>query len=195
MLPITSNPTWKPYPTMPPVQPAWALNGLMAQLGLQTKLEANGNVQFNEPLAQQITAYGSAALPSLQTFLMSAGSIPALVEGLHTAGRLAEAGVPNINNLVPVLVRWNSHPDPIVQMHLLRFYRKIDAPGTVGTVLSTLVHHAVNQYPLQSSPTFNVIADAGETLLTQIARRTADETIQRLRPYLQPTQRSPQPSR
>lgn len=162
---------------------------LVSQLGLQTRVSMEGDVVFNEPLVQQIVSHREMALPHLEAFFNGVFSIPGFLEGLHAVGRLADARVPGVQNLYPALRRWNSHPDPLVQIHLARLYAKINPPQSFGPTLSTLMYHAVNQYPMQASPTYNVTEAVGETVLKQIAERSADATVQRLLPYLQPLYR------
>lgn len=164
----------------------WTLQALVSQLGLQTRLNLDGSVHYNEPLVQQIVSHGGAAIPALESAFWGLSSIPALVEGLYAATKLAEARTPHIGRLSQSLIRWNSHPDPVVQIHLARFYRQINEPNTFGPMLSTLVNQAVQQYATQATPVFNISAETGHTVLEQIAQRTADATVQRLVPYLQP---------
>lgn len=179
-------------PPVPPAvraavpSPAPSLPWLVAQLGVQTRVGMDGQAVFNEPLVQQIVSAREQALPHLQAFFGSVSSIPGILEGLYLAGKLAEARVPGVENLYGSVSRWNSHPDPLVQIHLARFYGKINQPRSFGPVFSTMVYHAVNQYPFQASPTYNVSEAVGETVLKQIAERTADETVKRLLPYIQP---------
>ncbi len=181
-------------PPAAPVSPRSAappLPWLVAQLGVQTRISMDGQAMFNEPLVQQIVAARQQALPHLQAFLGSVSSIPGILEGLYLAGKLADAGVSGVENLYATVSRWNSHPDPLVQIHLAQFYGKINQPRSFGPVFSTLVYHAVNQYPFQASPTYNVSEAVGETVLRKIAERTADETVKRLLPYMQAPQVPP----
>lgn len=162
----------------PPVQQ------LVAALGLYTQIRLDGTVAYNEPLVQQVVAHGSAALNALRPFLAGVTHIPALLEGLYAAEKLQLNGIPTADMLYPALVRWNSHPDPAVQQGLARFYRVSNHPKGFGPMLATLVNYALNQYPMQASPAFNVTEAVGQTVLEQIASRAADLTAQRLLPYL-----------
>jgi hypothetical protein len=175
------------YPTpgasLPNQVSARAMAGV-AQLGTQTRLLMNGSVLYNEPLVQQLVQMGPMVVPALQNFFMSVNSIPALVEGLYVAEKLAERGV-DTTPIAQSTARWNSHPDPLVQMNLARFYRKINNPGTFGPMMATLINQAVNQYASLSSPNYNVSQEVGETVLNQIANRTADVVLQRLTPLWQ----------
>lgn len=158
---------------------------LIMQLGTQTRLPINGIVQFNEPLVQEICRYREQAIPALYQFLSTVQTIPALLEGVHTATRLAKIQVQNTSSLYAAVSRWNTNPDPLVQIYLAGLYREIQEPATFGPMLATLVHRAVTQYPLQSTPNYNITEEVGGTLLQQIASRTADETVKRLIPFLQ----------
>ncbi len=177
----TSRP---PYPPASPYT-GMPLPVLVTHLGTQTRLPISGIIQFNEPLVQEISRYREHAVPVLYNFLSTVQSIPALLEGLHTATRLAKTQVQNASSLYAAVSRWNTHPDPLVQIYLAGLYREIKEPATFGPMLATLVHRAVTQYPLQSTPNYNITEEVGGTLLQQIASRTADETVKRLLPFLQ----------
>lgn len=157
---------------------------VVAQLGTQTRLLMDGKVLYNEPLVQQLVQMGPMVVPALQNFFMSVNNIPALVEGLYVAEKLASRGV-DTAAIAQSTARWNSHPDPLVQMNLARFYRKINNPGTFGPMMATLMNQAVNQYASLSLPNYNVSREVGETVLDQIANRTADVLVQRLTPLWQ----------
>lgn len=175
-------PTWNGSPLSGNIN-AKALFAV-SQLGTQTRLALNGSVFYNEPLVQQLIQMGPAAVPALQQFFQGVNNIPALLEGLYAAEKMAGLGV-NVSSLTASLRRWNSHPDPLVQMNLARFYRRINDPKTLGPVLATLINQAVNQYASLASPSYNVSAEAGETVLDLIANRTADVVLQRLSPVWQ----------
>jgi hypothetical protein len=157
---------------------------VVARLGTQSRLLMDGSVLYNEPLVRQIVQMGPTAIPALQNFFMSVNNIPALLEGLYTAERMASLGM-DVRSLTPAIARWNTHPDPLVQMNLARFYRKINDPGTFGPMMATLVNQAVNRYASLASPNYNVSKEVGETVLDQIANRTADVLMQRLNPFWQ----------
>lgn len=175
---------------LPPIQDPLPL---VARLGLQTKMLMDGNVLYNEPLVQSLVNCREMAIPALKTLFQSTNNTPVLLEGLYAAGKMAEAKVNNLEELYPALTRWNSHPDPTIQMHLARFYRKINEPKTFGPMLSTAVNYAVNMYPMSSSSSYNVTEEVGSTLLDQIARRTAQETVRQLLPFIQNKPFQPMP--
>lgn len=158
--------------------------GLMPWLGSRTVIGMNGLVQFNEPLVNRIVRYGADAVPAMYRFLSTVQYVPALLEGLYTAQRLAQAGIKEAAGLYPAVSRWNTNPDPLIQIYLSGFYRHINIPTTFGPMLSTLINQSVNRYPLQSSPTYNITEEVGGTVLQQIAEHTANETVRRLLPYL-----------
>ena len=157
---------------------------LAARLGLQTQMLMDGKVLYNEPLVQSLVNCREMAIPALKTLFQSTSNTPVLLEGLYAASKMADARVNNLEQLYPALTRWNSHPDPTIQMHLARFYRKINEPKTFGPMLSTAVNYAVNMYPMSSSSSYNVTEEVGATLLDQIAQCTAQETVRQLLPFL-----------
>lgn len=166
---------------------------MIAQLGQQTRIGSNGLVQFNEPLLARIVAQREQAVQPLYAFLASASSIPAFLEGLQAAERLAEAGVAQTASLYPAVSRWNTHPDPLVQIYLAGFYREIHNPSTFGPMLATLVNQSVARYPLQSTPAYTITEEVGGTLLEQLADYTAQRTLEKLQPFLPPPAATAQP--
>ncbi len=184
-----ANPSLAPTPPslLAPPDPM----ALVARLGLQTQTQLDGRVLYNEPLAQSLANCREAAISPLKTLFQSASATLPMVEGLYAAEKMAELNVKGLEQLYPALARWNSHPDPMIQMHLARFYRKINEPKTFGPMLSTAVNYAVNMYPMSSSASYNVTEEVGATLLEQIATRTARETVRQLLPFLQPKAQQP----
>lgn len=182
--PVMQHPPLWGQPPQLSQQAGFGLPALINQLGTQTHIGLNGIVQFNLPLVQQIAAHKEQALPELYRFLSTTPSIPALIEGIYTAEQMTEAGVQNVASLYPAVSRWNTNPDPLVQIYLAGLYRELNIPTTFGPMLSTLVNRSVDQYPLQSSSAYNITEEVGGTLLQQIADTTADETVKRLLPYL-----------
>ncbi|MBY0451150.1 MAG: hypothetical protein K2X01_11055 [Cyanobacteria bacterium] len=166
-----------------------SLVSLCSQLGQGLSARPDGTLLPNEPLIRSIIQYRDAAVPVLSNILNQAGygipypSVPAIVETLYTAQRLAQAGV-NTESLYPAASRLNTHPDPLVQIYLAGFYRQLKEPAAFGPMLSTLINQAVTQYPHPLS-SWNVSEEVGGTVLQQIANRTAEETVRRLQPYLQ----------
>ena len=171
-----TNWTQHPYYTHP-------LYGWVNQLGRQTQLHINGMVQFNMPLIQQILPYREQTVPYLHQFLSQARTIPQFVEGIYTAELLAENGVKGIEQLYPVTSKWNTNPDPIVQIYLAGLYREMNIPTTFGPMMATLINQSINRYPMQSSPTYNITEEVGGTILQQIADRTANQVIKQLKSF------------
>lgn len=175
------------------VRPAGSANSLLSlssQLGLGLSTRPDGTLLPNEPLIQALIQYREAAVPVLSNILNQAGygipypSVATIIETLYTAQRLAQTGV-NTESLYPAASRLNTHPDPLVQIYLAGYYRQLKEPAAFGPMLSTLINHAVTQYPHPLS-SWNVSEEVGGTVLQQIANRTAEETVRRLQPYLQP---------
>lgn len=193
-----------PYPTLPPSMPSGTIPApnygmpqgfppappdpaiLVAQLGMNTRLSVDGSVQYNEPLVQTVVNMREGALPALNLLLSSTSRTATILEALHTATKMAENGVQGVERIYPVAARFNNHIDPAVQVHLARFYGKINEPKAFGPMLSTAIHYAANQYPMGSYAAYQFTEEAGAALLNQIARLTARETVRQLLPYLKP---------
>lgn len=167
----------------PPVDPA----SLVAQLGLGAKLGVDGSVQYNLPLVQQVVSLREKALPALNLLLNSTSSTATIMEALHAATLMAENGVQGVEKLYPAAARFNHHIDPAVQVHLARFYGKINEPKAFGPLLTTAIHYAANQYPAGSYAASQFTEEAGKSFLNQLARLTAQETVRQLLPFLRPT--------
>ncbi len=188
----TGRPSIGPFQHSGAVRPAANAAGLVSlcsQLGQGLSVRPDGTLQPNEPLIRSIIQYREAAVPLLSNILSQAGygipypSVATIVETLYTAQRLAQSGV-NTESLYPAASRLNTHPDPLVQIYLAGLYRQLREPAAFGPMLTTLINHAVTQYP-QAPSSWNVSEEVGGTVLQQIANRTAEETVRRLQPYLQ----------
>jgi hypothetical protein len=177
------------YPAMPmkPLSPAPADPvTLVAQLGMNTHVGVDGLTQFNEPLINRLVSLREKALPPLHLLLKSTNTTTTILEALYAATRLAENGVFGVETLYPAAAHLNSHIDPSVQMQLARFYGKINEPKAIGPMLNTAIHYATNQYPMGSYAAYRFTEEAGEAILNQVARKTAQETVRHLLPYLRP---------
>ena len=163
---------------------AHPLYNLINQLGMRTQINVNGVVQFNRPLIQQILPYREQALPYLYQYLSTVQNMQGFIEGVYAAEELAETGTQNVASLYPAVSRWNTNPDPLVQIYLAGFYRELNIPTTFGPMLATLINQSVNRYPMQSSPMYNITEEVGGTVLQQIADRTADEVIKQLKGFV-----------
>ncbi len=171
------------------------LNSLVQQLGRQTQMGSNGIVQFNQPLVQAIVSYGAEAVPALENQLRQA--IPKMnqaslnkqilfpvIESIFTAQELLKSGVLEARRLYDTTSFLNTHPNPILQIYLAGFYRQLTGrPEAFGPMLSTLMQQSQRQYP-QSNPALNPSEEVGGTVLSMIAKASAEETVKQLLPYL-----------
>ncbi len=191
------------YPTVPiqtllpmPGYPSLLspLGSLIRQLGQQTRISPQGIVQLNTPLIQAIVSYKSQAVPLLGNFLQQQvfeinqnrpQKLPQVIEALYTADQLLEAGVVEAGELYGITSALNTHPNPILQIYLAGFYRKLNRPEAFGPMLSSLVHQAQTQY-YQPLPMLNPSEEVGGTVLSMIAKASAQETVKQLLPYLSP---------
>jgi hypothetical protein len=164
-------------------QAAWTLQlqGLVSQLGAQATVGMDGNVHLNGPLIDTLVNYREATPPVLYNTLANTYNLMTLVEGLYTAQRLAETRVSNVEMLYGATQRLHSHPHPLVQIYLAGFYRALNAPHTLGPLLSMLVKNAVMPGPPVPSA-FDPQEEIGGAILDLIARKSASETLRLLRP-------------
>lgn len=187
-LPAASRPPQAPQAPMatsptPQQQTAWTLQlqGMVSQLGAQATVGMDGNVHLNGPLIDTLVNYREATPPALYNTLANTYNLMTLVEGLYTAQRLAEAGVSNVGMLYGATQRLHQHPHPLVQIYLAGFYRALNAPHTLGPLLSMLVKNAVLPGPPIPSA-FDPQEEIGGAILDLIARKSATETLRLLRP-------------
>lgn len=183
----------QPYPSMPyrpmlPMapQPPADPTTLVSRLGMEARLGVDGQAQYNEPLVQNIVTLRESALPALNLLLRSTNTTTTILEALHTATKMAESGVSGVEKLYSATAHLNNHIDPAVQVQLARFYGKINEPKAIGPILNTAIHYATNQYPMGSQAAYQFTEAAGEAIVNQVARRTAQETIRQLLPFLRP---------
>ena len=161
---------------------------LVAQLGLQTYQDTAGMIHFNEPLIQQIVRLREGALPALAQFLqqripfVDRNPLP-IIEALRTAEILSDAGVFQVKQLYEQTSHLNTNPNPLLQIYLAGFYRKINQPETFGPMLSSLMNYTLTQYT-NNHPHLNPTEEVGGTVLSQIAKASAAETVKQLLPYL-----------
>lgn len=179
-----TSPAVSPWPQAQ-LQQQWVLQmqGLVSQIGKQTALKPDGNVFLNYPLIETIVRQRENAVPFLCQYLSGAQTMLTMVEGLYTAQRLAEERVQNVQMLYGVTQHWHNNPHPLVQIYLSGFYRKLNAPQSLGPLLSMLVKNAVTPGPAIPAA-FNPQEEVGGAILDLIANKAADETLRRLQPYL-----------
>lgn len=175
-------------PVMAPPSP---LPGWIYQLGSQTQLGADGLVRLNLPLVETIVRFREAAVPLLCQFLAGTQNILAMAEGLYTAQRLAEERVSNVGMIYGVTKHWHTQPHPLVQIYLSGFYRKLNAPETLGPLATMLLRNALQPGP-PIPPAFDPQEEVGGAILDLIAHKAADETMRRIQ-YLQAQQAAQRP--
>ncbi len=170
--------------------PVSGVEALVAQLGQHTRMGPNGMIQFNQPLIQSLVNYGEQTVPALEQFLRQTipqvnHRLPQVLEAIFTAEQLLEAGVVGARRLYDVTSYLNTHPSPLLQIYLAGFYRELNRPEAFGPMFSTLMHQTQNQYH-QQNPILNPTEEVGGTVLSMIAKASADETVKQLLPYLSP---------
>jgi len=157
---------------------------LVARLGSRTQILPNGLIEFDEPLITQITHFHERAIPPLVAMFKKPPSDRALLEGIRVAEKLADAHTPGVESLYAPLSRWNTHPNPLIQIYLAGLYRRLNLPATVGPMMATLIHQSVMNYPAQGSPANNITEEVGGTILQQFADTTAQSVMKQLMPWL-----------
>jgi hypothetical protein len=162
-----------PYPVYHAPQ-AYPIQSLTPYLGQYTYMYANGNLQLNLSLVEQIAACREAAVPALYGFLSQSQNILAICEALYTAQRLCETGVQGVGQLYGATQFLHNNPHPLVQIYLSGFYRKLNAPETFGPLLTMLMRNALQPGPPVPG-TFNPQEEVGGAILDLIANKAAEK--------------------
>lgn len=164
----------KPMPMVPVETYVW-------RLGVSTRLDPqNGNVLLNFPLIESLVKYRKAVIQPLFKLLQSSTNGYQIIEGLYLAQRLAEEKVKGVNALYPAAARFNYTQDPLIQVYLAGFYRKLDVPDSFGPLLEMAWRHAQQPRTQAFQTGLNPMEEIGGTLLQQIANHTARELAKRI---------------
>ncbi|MBY0403853.1 MAG: hypothetical protein K2X66_08135, partial [Cyanobacteria bacterium] len=152
----------------------------VSQLGSQTQIRSDGLVQLNLPLIETLVRYREGVVPVLYQWMSMAQNpvsphLMVMVESLYLAQRLAEEGVSNVSMLYGITKHWNHTPHPLVQIYLAGFYRKLNAPETLGPLFQLLMKNALQPGP-PIPPAFDPQEEIGGAILDLIARKAAEET-------------------
>jgi hypothetical protein len=167
---------------LPSPYPPQMMGPSVWQLGLNTRIDPiTRNVLLNYPLIESLVKSGASVIQPLYTLLNSSMNTLQIIEGLYLAQRLAEEKAPQIKQLYMATTRFHYSQDPLIQIYLAGFYRKLKAPETFGPMASMFLRQA--QYPFPQYPsTLNPLEEMGGTLLQQIAEQTADVLQKRGQP-------------
>jgi hypothetical protein len=138
-----------PYPVYHAPQ-AYPIQSLTPYLGQYTYMYANGNLQLNLSLVEQIAACREAAVPALYGFLSQSQNILAICEALYTAQRLCETGVQGVGQLYGA------------------------TQETFGPLLTMLMRNALQPGPPVPG-TFNPQEEVGGAILDLIANKAAEK--------------------
>ena len=171
--------SWFPAPitTRPYTQPPMVYgNRYVAELGMNTRINpANGLVQLNNELIESLANQGTRVLPGLHQIFNTSPHRLQLVEGLYLAQRLAEKKTPGINQLYGSTTRLQFTTDPLLQVYLAGFYRKIDEPAAYGPMMEMMLRHSQRpvwerQREIQQTG-INAVEEIGGTLLAYNTRQ------------------------
>lgn len=148
-------------------------------LGTATRIHPhNSNVLMNLPLIEALARQKGAVVQPLGRLLYSSMHRLQIIEGLYLAQRLAELKAPGVKSLYAATTRFQYSTDPLVQVYLAGFYRKLNVPESFGPMLEMLVRQA--QQPPRYQPGLNPMEEVGGTILQQLAEHSAAEVLKRL---------------
>lgn len=152
------------------------------QLGLKARIHPyTGNVVLNYPLIESLAKHRQHVIPPLFQLLSSSMQPMQIVEGLYLAQRLAETKTPGVQQLYAAAARFNYTNDPLIQVYLAGFYRKLNVPEAFGPMLEMALRHAQQPRTTPFQVGLNPMEEVGGTLLQMMVERTADEVVKRLK--------------
>lgn len=109
---------------------------------------------------------GENALPYISDVLQHSNNETQITETLYILDRMIDGGVKNIDNMYPVLARFNNAKSPNIQTFLAGIYRKIQVPDAFGPLVKMLVQNSLNPNP---SPFFDPNEEIGGAILSYIS--------------------------
>lgn len=158
------------------------LSAYVWQLGTETKTDpANGNLLMNMPLIEFLVEKNRAVISPLYQLLTTSENLYQIVEGLHLAQHLAAAKVPGVDTLYAAAARFNYTSNPLIQVYLAGFYRKLCLPESFGPMLEMLIRQAQQPRNSEFQEDLNPMEEVGGTILQHIAEFAAMEMAKRIR--------------
>lgn len=143
------------------------------QLGTQTVINPyNGFVQMNLPLIETFVRQGQSIIPTLYQLLNQSMQPNQILEGLYLAQRLAEEKTPHVRSLYASAARFNDTTNPLIQVYLAGFYRKLNVPESFGPMLEMLIRNAQQPKSAAIQAGLNPAEEIGGTILHQIQNRS-----------------------
>ena len=92
------------------------------------------------------------ALPYITDVLTKSNNEAEITETLYITDRLIENGTKGVDNMYPVLSRFNNTNSPNIQTFLAGIYRKIQVPDAFGPLVAMLFRNSVNPQPSNFDP-------------------------------------------
>lgn len=173
-----NNPPLQYQPGLP------AADFAVAQLGLKTRYNpATGLVSVNQPLMNQVVAFKQAALPAMSRFVHGNHSPLAWYEGLLTLEAMKKAGVEGIDRLYGAVSKLNTTQNTLIEEALASFYGSLDSQCSFGPSVARLMAHATSHLP--SNHPLDATEAWGHSVLDQLSKATAKETLKRLLPVFE----------
>lgn len=133
-----------------------------------------GLMRLNTPLVEQLARQGPSVVDPLYQLLLTSPHRTQVAEGLYLAQRLAESKTSNVRKLYAAAARFNTTTDPLIQVYLAGFYRKLGVPESFGPMLAMLMRNsqqAVSSYVPNAT---QANEEVGGTLLQLLAEKTAE---------------------
>ncbi len=145
------------------------------QLGRSTRMDpATGNLWMNMPLIERLAQSGPRVVQPLYQLLQVSMETPQVVEALYLAQRLAEQHVPGVSALYAAAARFNQTRNPLVQIYLAGFYRKLNVPESFGPMLDMFIRNVLQPPAPIPGGISNPQEEIGGTLLELIARKRSE---------------------
>ena len=123
---------------------------------------------FDEKKISAIVSQKENAIPEIKFSLENNLSEDSVVENLYILNRMLDNGLDkrNIEDLYPILSKYNNTKSPNIQVFLSGIYRKTKIPDAFGPLVKMLIQNSINP-PKNAS--FDASEEIGGAILDYLA--------------------------
>lgn len=109
------------------------------------------------------------ALPVLTDILEHSNNEAQITEVLYILNKMSDEGTKGINNMYPVLSKFNNTESPNIQTFLAGIYRKTQVPDAFGPLVKMLIQNSLK--PNNSFEAFDPNEEIGGAILSYLSDR------------------------
>ncbi len=107
---------------------------------------------FDQNKVDSFISQKEASLPYLTDILANSNNEAQIVETLYIVDRMLDDGVKGIDNMYPVLARFNNTTSPNIQTFLAGIYRKTQVPDAFGPLVKMLIQNSLRPQTTNFDP-------------------------------------------